>query len=275
MTQWRSTVRPYYSQDGIEIYLADAVRTLGALARRGVVADLILTDPPYNVSGSAGVGKNSIGSIERADGSHREIKRNFGEWDLAWNPRPFLARVPHVLRPGGSLVSFTSPHTWRYFLEERPQRAEPMQYRAQLFWHKANPAPSFRGAVVQSVETAIWLTRGGRWTFNAGGYRPNVWDYPVVGQGERVHPTQKPIGLMRDWISLFTARGGLVIDPYMGSGTTLRAAKDLGRRTIGIELDRDYCDAAIARLEQAALPLEDCGTAEEFTEAQAELWADR
>ena len=72
---------------------------------------------------------------------------------------------------------------------------------------------------------------------------------------ERVHPTQKPESLMR-WCLEFFPKADLVLDPFMGSGTTLRAAKDLGRKAIGIETDEGYCEAAARRMEQAALPLE-------------------
>jgi DNA modification methylase len=69
------------------------------------------------------------------------------------------------------------------------------------------------------------------------------------------HPTQKPVDLMRALLSI-TRRKGVVLDPFMGSGTTLRAAKDLGRRAIGIEINEFYCEIAARRLGQEVLPLE-------------------
>jgi site-specific DNA-methyltransferase (adenine-specific) len=65
--------------------------------------------------------------------------------------------------------------------------------------------------------------------------------------------TEKPIELMRELVSLFTDPGELILDPFMGSGTTLRAAKDLGRRAIGIELEEKYCEIAVQRLAQEVL----------------------
>ena len=69
---------------------------------------------------------------------------------------------------------------------------------------------------------------------------------------ETGHPTQKPLRLMRRLIATF--QGGVVLDPFMGSGTTLRAAKDLGRRAIGIEIEEKYCEIAARRLAQEVLP---------------------
>lgn len=73
--------------------------------------------------------------------------------------------------------------------------------------------------------------------------------------GEREHPTQKPISLMR-WCLGFVPGDGAIIDPFMGSGSTLRAAKDVGRRAIGIEIEERYCEIAAKRLAQEVLPLE-------------------
>jgi len=72
---------------------------------------------------------------------------------------------------------------------------------------------------------------------------------------QRVHPNEKPIDLVLKFISLTTPRDGLVLDPFMGSGTTLRAAKDMGRNAIGIELEERYCEIAARRLEQEVLAL--------------------
>lgn len=69
------------------------------------------------------------------------------------------------------------------------------------------------------------------------------------------HPTQKPLELMR-WCFQFTPFAQTILDPFMGSGTTLRAAKDLGRKAIGIEIEERYCEIAVKRLQQSVLPLE-------------------
>jgi site-specific DNA-methyltransferase (adenine-specific) len=72
-----------------------------------------------------------------------------------------------------------------------------------------------------------------------------------VAKGQ--HPTQKPLGLLKKIITQFTDKDDLILDPYMGSGTTLRAAMDLGRRAIGIEIDGGYCELAARRLAQRSL----------------------
>ena len=106
----------------------------------------------------------------------------------------------------------------------------------------------------------MWQVKGtGGWTFNAGGYRPNVFDGPAVSgfhsyrEGARVHQTQKPLWLMRALLELHTAPGDLILDPYAGSGTTLVAAKFLGRRAVGIEQDQVHCAQAVKRLQQGVL----------------------
>lgn len=247
-------MKPYYERDGITIYHADCLDVLPLLDQ----VDHVITDPPYNVSarGIGGRANTTIGAVPRKDGTYREIVRDFGAWDHEWDPRPFLAEARRLIRPGGSLIAFTSE-----FLFE-PYVCSGLEHRALLYWRKTNPAPNFRNQIVRAVEMAVWQTQGGGWTFNAGGYRPNVWDGPILNgytvqnTGEkRLHPTQKPLWLMREWIELFTDPGDLILDPFMGSGTTLRAAKDLGRRAIGIEVNETYCKVAVERLRQEVLAL--------------------
>lgn len=69
----------------------------------------------------------------------------------------------------------------------------------------------------------------------------------------RCHTTQKPLELMKELVALFTDPGELILDPFMGSGTTLRAAKDCGRKAIGIELEEKYCEVAAKRMRQEVL----------------------
>jgi site-specific DNA-methyltransferase (adenine-specific) len=93
--------------------------------------------------------------------------------------------------------------------------------------------------------------------FAKPGYEPkerptDVWSFNYPNGYERKHPTQKPLKLMLQAVRVFG--GSKILDPFMGSGTTLRAAKDLGRKAIGIEIEERYCEIAARRLEQEVLP---------------------
>ena len=95
----------------------------------------------------------------------------------------------------------------------------------------------------------------GAWdtTEYAEGFRRNVISARTVASVERDHASEKPIEVLAHLISAHPT--GLVLDPFMGSGTTLRAAKDLGRKAIGIEIEERYCEIAVRRLAQGVLPL--------------------
>lgn len=235
------------------------------LPRLNVDVDLFLTDPPYNVSVRSGRENTTIGRVkrkritgERPDGtnSYREIRRSFGEWDFDFDPKPFLTETARLLRDGGSLIAFLSEFLISDYLESA------LNHRCMLYWRKTNPAPNFRGLYQRSVEMAVWQTKGGNWTFNDGGATPNFSEVAIVSgfkcvntDEAREHPTQKPLTLIAEWIQRHSNAADLVIDPFMGSGTTLRAAKDLRRRAIGIELEEKYCEIAARRLSQEVLAL--------------------
>lgn len=244
---------PYYEQDGISIYCGDAREVLPALASASV--DLILTDPPYNVSERNGRDGTTVGQLKRKDGSARKIWKDFGAWDRGWDAAPFLSEARRLLRPGGSLIAFTSEFLIADYL------ASGLNHRALIYWRKTNPTPAFRQLYVRAVEMAVWQANGASgWVFNGDGYTLNHYEGPGVvghatGDEPRVHPTQKPEWLMAKLLAVHSDPGALVVDPFMGSGTTLRAAKDLGRRAIGIEINEEHCATAVKRLQQAVLPL--------------------
>lgn len=255
----------YYRDDAASLWHGDCADML--TSTNGVA--LVLTDPPYNVSARAvgGRANTTIGRVPRKDGTMREIVRDFGDWDHDWDPASFCSLVGGTLRDGGSLVSFTSEFLFHAYLKTA------LEHRALLYWRKSNPAPNFRKQIVRAIEMAVWQTKGGGWTFNAGGYRPNVWDGPIINgytcentHEQRWHPTQKPEWLIAEWVKLFSNEGDLVADYFAGSGTTLAVCKQMGRLAIGCEISEKYCEVIALRLERTRFGVQEALFPETVTE---------
>lgn len=121
-------------------------------------------------------------------------------------------------------------------------------------WVKPNGAPQFSGDRPAQGWEAVAIMHGTRDAprWNSGGDRA-VWTVNRARDPGNPNTTAKPLALVKQWIEQFTDRDDLILDPYMGSGTTLRAAKDLGRRAIGIEIKREQCEYAAERLRQEVL----------------------
>jgi site-specific DNA-methyltransferase (adenine-specific) len=243
----------YYEDDVVRLYHADADDALVFSIVPDTI-DLILTDPPYNVSDRNGRERTTVGTLKRKDGTKREVVRNFGEWDHGWNPDPFFVASRALLKDGAGLVAFTSEFLMGSFI------ASGLSHRSLVYWRKVNPAPSFGRLYGRAVEMAVWQTKGKGWTFNGDGSTQNVYEGPIlsgfstVNNAEpRIHPTQKPLWLMQRLIATHSNEGDLILDPYAGSGTTLEAAKRMGRKAVGIEIDERYCEAAAKRLAQQTL----------------------
>jgi hypothetical protein len=133
---------------------------------------------------------------------------------------------------------------------EHVSKAIGVPIRAEIVWakdmHVGPPCP------LAMQDERIWI-------YSATGINPRcfdttVWNEPVIPTwNHRHHKNEKPIGLMRRLIRLLSDSGQIICDPFMGSGTTLRAAKDLGRKAIGIEIEERYCEIAANRLRQEVL----------------------
>jgi DNA modification methylase len=255
-------MKPYYADDSVTLYHGDADGTNGGEALLTGLAppfDAVITDPPYNVSGDrSGREGTTLGRLKRADGTSRKVNRVFGDWDRTWMPGVFLTETTRLLKDGGSLIAFTSEFLLGDYVTSG------LNHRNLIYWRKSNPTPAFKMLYVRAVEMAVWQVKGKTgWTWNGGGYVPNVYEGKVVAgfacaNGEyREHPTQKPLWLMRALIDQHTNPGDLILDPFAGSGTTLAAARFLGRRAVGIEQDEAYCEGIARRLSQGVLGFEE------------------
>ena len=177
--------------------------------------DLVLTDPPY------GIASVWVGGSRHGWGKADADKAVRNEWDAA---PPTNEEIASVVAQGRDAVVWGG----NYF-------ALPPS-RGWLVWNKPE-----RNFTLAEAELA-WTTRDNV---------IRVFDANRSDVG-REHPTQKPIALMR-WCLGFFPDATTILDPFMGSGTTLRAAKDLGRKAIGIEIEERYCEIAVKRLAQEVL----------------------
>lgn len=221
-------MKPYYEQDGITIYHGDAMDVLSEYmdARQvGRAFDLLLTDPPYGISAAS---RGTIGTSKRGQVT------NYGksDWDDKTADAPLaLARTItkwHVIF-GGNFYDLG--RTSCYLVWDKDNTGDFAD--CELAWTN----------MPKAVRKITY-----RWN--------GMLQQPGRPKEIRVHPTQKPEAVMVWALQHAPADVQTVLDPFMGSGTTLVAAKRLGKRATGIEREERYCEIAAKRLAQGALPME-------------------
>ena len=212
---------PYYDEGGITIYHADCRDILPHLPK----VDLVLTDPPYGINENA-----------HRVASRGKLAPTIDYGDFEWDAEPAskeeieltLAAAKYAIIWGGNYFHLPPQRGW-------------------FVWDKLNSG-NFADCELAWTNLNISV-RLFRHMWN-GMLRDSERDI------QRVHPTQKPIALMKwcqTWGEARTAK--TVLDPFCGSGSVLRAAKDLGRKAIGIEIEEKYCEIAVRRLAQEVLAL--------------------
>lgn len=215
---------PYYEQDGITIYCGDNRRILPLLDD----FDLLLTDPPYGISESIKANKRAIDGAKR--GGLGDYKPKFfaaSDWDSKtpdnWLLQLAIAKSRQQIIWGGN-----------YF--DLPPCKGP------LIWDKENGETDFADGEVAWNNLGIALR-----------IKRHLWNGMLrKDREERSHPTQKPLDVM-SWCLSHAPEAKTILDPWMGSGTTLVAAKLRGLKAVGIEINEEYCEIARRRLSQGVL----------------------
>jgi adenine-specific DNA-methyltransferase len=228
-------LEPYYHRDGITIHHGDCRDVMPLLPDASV--DFVLTDPPYLVN-FKGRWDSTQGTIISDD-------------DPSWL-RPAFSEIWRLLKPDTFCVSFYGwPHTDTF----------------HGVWKAIGFRPVSHLAFVKRQWGLGRFTRGTHETaYLLAKCKPPIPKTAIsdVIDWQRddvvLHPNQKPVSTLTPLIDSYCRPGGVVLDPFMGSGSTLRAAKDLGCSAIGIEIDQKYCRKAVARLAQGVLPLVNCIT---------------
>lgn len=243
-------MKPYYEDEAATLYRGDALEVLRLLPDASV--DALITDPPYSSGGMVrgdrvvGTGAKYVSTTNIGGqgtdftGDNRD-QRAYAYWCALW-----LSECLRIVRPGGIAALFTD---WR----QLPATTDALQaggwvWRGLVPWFKPMHRPML-GRYSNACEYVVWGSAG---AMGNGEGKPSVPGfYEASSPREREHQTQKPLEVMRHLIRLVPPEG-VVLDPFMGSGTTGVAALMEGRHFIGSELSEHYVDIARNRIQKAA-----------------------
>ena len=248
--------------------------------------DLVLTDPPYIISRDTGMNTHfnnvqSLGAEEQTRtedqweqykaekgilvddnkenylkygtiyGKKYSVRTDYGDWDKEFTMEAldaFVEEYYRVLRHGGTLIIFFD--LWKLTnLKEIMERHKFKQIRF-IEWIKTNPQPlnSKVNYLTNCREIALLGVKGGKPTFNSR-YDNAVYEYPLQGGSKRFHPTQKCLELFKELIKKHSNKGDMVIDTFLGGGTTAFACQSTQRNFRGCEMNKEYFDKMILHLE--------------------------
>lgn len=207
---------------GCELYQGDCLEIMPQLG----AVDAVVTDPPYGINRDRGMGAGGQGfGGKRGVAVH--LRRYAGGWDA---DRPSGKAFGMMINASEAQIVWGG----QFFCDFLPVSGK------WLFWDKCQTMPSYGDGEL------AWTSLPGdavkQFTYNGSGLHAK--------EKNRVHPTQKPVALMK-WCLGFLPDAHTILDPFMGSGTTLVACVKLGRKGLGIEIDPDYFDIACRRVEEA------------------------
>jgi len=246
--------------------------------------DLILTDPPYIISHETGMdnlynkvkqNNDNVKTIEEWEKYKQEnglsddtkklnymkygsvygkkycVQTNYGDWDREFTMEildSFIKEYYRKLRTGGTMIMFFD--IWKLTpLKELFEKHKFKQIRF-IEWIKTNPQPLNSGVnyLTNCREIALIGVKGGKPTFNSK-YDNGIYMYPLQGGKNRFHPTQKSLALFEDLIKKHSNEGDVVLDTFLGGGTTAIACKNTHRHFKGCDISKEYVDKVMDIIE--------------------------
>lgn len=210
-------MKPYYKDNFAEIWHGDCREILPSLPN----CDLLLTDPPFG-----------MGNFVQVSGNIRGIGNQRGK-AVDWNENPPSKEVIQLAKSKATCSIIWGANHFDCF-----------DGKGAIIWIKNQPCPNMSKAEIASCSF-----------FNKTEIVEITWrNFEAAILKQTTHPCERPVGLYL-WCINYAPKADTILDPFMGSGTTLRAAKDLQRKCIGIEICEAYCEIAAKRLAQEVLPL--------------------
>ena len=231
--------------------------------------DCCITDPPYNISGLGRKEKigwlksNKYWSEEKKIELLNEDWDNFSKSDYEQFTISWILEIKRILKPNGNIAIFGSYHNI-YSIGFILKKLD-LKIINSIIWYKRNAFPNITGRMFcESTEQIVWATNNNdknakNWTFNydvmkernGGKQMRNMFDIPNTKTSEKKsgkHPTQKPIAVIENLVIALSNADDVIIDPFLGSGTTAVVAKQNMRKFIGIEIEEKHVKLAKERL---------------------------
>ena len=242
--------RPYYQRDGVTLYHGHCFTILAGLAAGSI--DALITDPPYS-SGGMTMGQRAADPRDKYCQHSRDLGRasfvgdNRDQRSFAWWATMWVTECHRIVRDGGYSLIFTD---WRQLpLMTDILQAGHFTWRGVIAWDKGGGSRApHKGYFRHQCEYVVWGTKGHCPKATHAGPYPGCVKHPVL-QSDKHHMTGKPTPLMRDLVQCVVP-GGVVLDPFAGSGTTGVACQQTGRNWIGIEIAEGNCEIAARRLDR-------------------------
>ena len=237
----------------------DCFTAMDEMISQGLKFDMIFADPPYFLSNGG-----------RTCQSGKMVKVDKGDWDASQGPElnhefntEWLRRCRDLLAEHGTLWVSGTMHVI-YSVGFAMQQLE-MKILNNVTWQKPNPPPHLAGRYfTHSTETLLWARKNDKAKhkynyslmkeINGGKQMKDVWTFTAPGKIEKSegkHPTQKPLVLLDRIIRASTDEGDIILDPFLGSGTTMVAALLAGRNSVGIEQEKEFCELSKKRINWA------------------------
>ena len=231
--------------------------------------DLIFADPPYNLQLRNKLTRPDRSIVDAVNDNWDQFEsfEKYDEFSLRW-----LKECKRILKKNGSIWVIGSYHN--IFRLGTAIQNMGCWILNDIIWNKNNPMPNFRGTrFTNAHETLIWASKDkkSKYTFNYQSLKclnddiqmRSDWNLPICNgserlkkNGKKIHSTQKPESLLHRILLASSNKGDMILDPFLGSGTTANVAKKLGRNYYGIEKEKIYFNAALERLKNTK-PIED------------------
>ena len=228
--------KPYYQDDYVTLYHGDALDILPTIPAGSATA--VVTDPPYVI------GAVSAGNLHSKSGGWADMM-NSAHWFAAW-----YRQVDRILKRRGSFWTFANWRTLPVVMRAAVDAGLPVT--SLLVWDKEWIGPGGTQGLRPSYEVCALIAKPDFAIPDRG--VPDVWRCKVGSYKPNGHPAEKPVALItRILRTAAVPAGELVVDPFVGSGTTAVAAKALGLRCIAVEAEERWCELAASRLSQDLL----------------------